>query len=125
MSSSVIARQEIAEIAPRGQVNLLHFQNDLVLMVSSEAVGLYRDVAAVADPLGNGALGYEIIPHHLRSAFNDENGYIRDAVAGFVGLHSGAALFIRPDGVALYPDNQSALHNRDMQWLIPFPPAGG
>ena len=52
----------------------------------------------------------------------DCDGYVVEQVSGFIGLRSGAAMFIRPDGVALYASSLDALHNRDCQWVIPFPP---
>ena len=118
--AGVVASDELVEVADRGTVNLLHFHNGMVLMISATAVVLYRDRKHIGDPLGNGVIGFEAIPEPLRPSFSDAAGYVSQYVSGFVGLTSGAALFIRPDGIALYPDNQAALHNRAMQWLIPF-----
>lgn len=122
---SIVAHREVADLERRGVVDLLHFHNGMVLMVSQEAVGLYRDRAAVSDPLGNGALGYQPIPADLQDPPGASDGHVHEVASGFVGLRSGAVLFIRPDGVALYPDNHSALHNQSMQWIIPFPVSGG
>ena len=91
---TIISRQETLSLPARGPVNLLHFHQGMVLLIGADAVGLYRDRRAVEDPLAN----------------------------GLVGLRSGAAMFIRPDGVALYASSLDALHNRDCQWVIPFPP---
>lgn len=119
---NLIARQEVLILPDRGAVNLLHFHQGMVLLVGGDAVGLYRDRCAVEDPLANGLLGYEPIPAPLRPPFREPHGHVSEQVSGFIGLNSGAALFIRPDGVALYPNNQDALHNRHCCWLIPFPP---
>lgn len=120
MADTIIANNEICELPGRGPVNLLDFHSGPVVMVSAVAVGLYRDRAAVEDPLGNGTLGYEPIAEPLRPPFVQGLGYVREQLAGFVGLTSGAVLFIRPDGVALYPDNEAALRNRNRQWLLAF-----
>lgn len=122
---NIISRQEVLSLSDRGPVNLLHFHHGMVLLVGADAVGLYRDRRAVEDPLANGLVGYEAIPEPLRCEFHEPDGYVIEQVSGFIGLRSGAALFIRPDGVALYPGNLDALHNRDCCWLIPFPPLNG
>ena len=116
----IVARHETRNLEGRGPVNLMHFHQGQVLMISAKAVGLYRDDAALHDPLGNGALGYELIPDTLQSPWSDDIGFVREQQAGFVGLSSGAVLFIRPDGIALYADGQSALRNENSFWLIPF-----
>ncbi|MBM7333859.1 MAG: hypothetical protein ABGX87_14470 [Alcanivorax sp.] len=119
---TIISRQEVLSLPARGAVNLLHFHQGMVLVVGADAVGLYRDRRAVEDPLANGLVGYEPIPDALRPVFVDPDGFVSEQTSGFIGLSSGAALFVRPDGVALYPSGLDALHNRDCCWLIPFPP---
>lgn len=123
MTDTIVAQQEIADIPGRGRVNLLHFHQGMVLMISREAVGLYRNRAAVTDPLGNGVIGYQTIPEPLRGEEDAEQAHVTRQTSGYVGLTSGAVLFIRPDGIGLYPDNNSALNNRDRVWLIHFEPA--
>ncbi|MCK0536237.1 hypothetical protein [Alcanivorax quisquiliarum] len=122
MTDAIIHSHERATVAGHGQVNLLHFHHQSVLMITAQAVGLYRDRAALDDPLGNGALGFELIPAALRPVWEQHCGYVREQMAGFIGLTSGAVLFVRPDGIALYPDATRALHNQARQWLIPFIP---
>jgi hypothetical protein len=120
MTDMIIARQETRNLPQRGPVTLMHFHQGMVLLVSASAVGLYRDAAAVTDPLGNGALGYETIPESLQPHWQEEGGYIREQRAGYVALTSGAALFIRPDGVGLYDSGAAVLKNQPPHWLIPF-----
>lgn len=122
MVDNIVARHEVTELPGRGPVDLLHFHKGMVLMVAGTAVGLYRDPAAVTDPLGNGLIGFESIPEALQSDPAEQPGHITEQISGFVGLASGAVIFIRPDGVALYPDRTSALNNRDMCWIIRFEP---
>lgn len=123
MADTIVAQHEVTDIPGRGRVNLLHFHRGMVLMVSREAVGLYRDPEAISDPLGNGSIGYQPIPVSLQAEADPEHGYVVRQSSGFVGLTSGAVIFIRPDGIALYPDGDSALNNRGMEWLIHFEPA--
>ena len=120
MSDQVVARHEVTELAGRGRVNLLHFHPGTVLMVAATAVGLYRSPEAVNDPLGNGLIGYEAIPEALQGDAGACDGQIQEQQAGYVRLVSGGIIFIRPDGVGLYPDTRSALNNRDLYWIIPF-----
>jgi hypothetical protein len=120
MTDTVIAAHEVRELAGRGRVDLLHFHQGMVLMVAASAVGLYRHPDAVTDPFGNGLIGYEPVPEALQMEPDSGAGLVREQQSGYVGLASGAVIFIRPDGVALYPDRASALNNRDMYWIIPF-----
>lgn len=122
MNDMIVFRHEIRTLGDRGPVSLMHLHNGHVLLISAEAVGYYRDEAAISDPLGNGVLGYEKIPSPLTPPWDEQGGFIADQRAGFVGLTSGAVLFIRPDGIGLYNDGASALRNIDAHWLIPFPP---
>lgn len=122
MADNIVAHHEITELPGRGRVNLLHFHQGMVLMVAGTAVGLYRDPAAVTDPLGNGLIGFESIPDTLQGDPDEQQGHVVEQLSGYVGLASGAVIFIRPDGVALYPDRTSALNNRDMCWIIRFEP---
>lgn len=119
MSDMIVAQQETID-AGGHQASLLHFHRGQVLRILSDSVALYRDRASVDDPLGNGVVGHELIPAPLRPRFEVESGFVREQRAGFVGLHGGAVLFIRPDGIALYDDAGNALRNRDAHWLIPF-----
>lgn len=116
----IVTRHEIRNLPKRGQVNLMYFHRGQVLLVSAERIGLYRDEAALDNPFGNGVLGYEAIPVSLRPVWHDELGYVREQRAGYVCLTSGAVLFIRPDGIALYDNASGALHNRGLHWLMPF-----
>ena len=120
MSDMIVARAEVRKMAGRGLVDLLHFHQGQVLLLSREAVGLYRDEAALADPLGNGVLGYQAIPDNLQPEADAAGSVVAEQRAGCVRLHSGAVLFIRPDGVALYDDGTSALSNMNPHWLITF-----
>ena len=120
MGDMIVARSEVCKLARRGEVDLLHFHQGQVLLVSTEAVGLYQNLAAVDDPLGNGVLGYQPIPERLRPARDERGSVVAEQRAGCVRLHSGAVLFIRPDGVALYDDGMAALRNSNPHWLIAF-----
>lgn len=120
MSDMIVAQAEVRKLAGRGPVDLLHFHQGQVLLVSPDAVGLYRSLAAVDDPLGNGVLGYESIPENLRPERDADGSVVAEQRAGCVRLSSGAVLFIRPDGVALYDDGMKALTNTGAHWLIRF-----
>lgn len=121
MSDMIVAHQEVIE-SGGGQKNctLLHFHRGQVLRIGSDSVALYRDRTAVDDPLGNGVVGHELIPHTITLRFEPDTGFIEQQRAGYVGLHGGAVLFIRPDGIALYNNAQDALRNQHAHWLIPF-----
>jgi hypothetical protein len=108
---TIIDQQENLSLPPRGNVTLLHFHQGMVLLVGEDAVGLYRDRVAIDDPLANGVIGYETIPAPLQPQWSEECGFVQEHQSGFVGLNEGGVLFIRPDGVALYPSGMHALQN--------------
>lgn len=87
MTDAIIHSHERATVAGHGQVNLLHFHHQSVLMITAQAVGLYRDRAALDDPLGNGALGFELIPAALRPVWEQHCGYVREQMAGLSASH--------------------------------------
>lgn len=118
---TIIARQDNITHSARGRITQLHFHQGMVLLVGGDAVALYRDITAVDDPLANGLIGYEALPLELAPTWHDDSGFVREHQSGYVGLHGGAVLFIRPDGIALYASGQDALRNINCHWLIPFP----
>ena len=118
MTDMIVARMEVRDLPDKGRVNLLHFHQGQVLLISAQAVGVYRNEDALVDPLGNGVIGYHAIPDTLRPEPDAEGSVVQEQRAGCVRLHSGAVLFIRPDGVALYDNGDSALRNVSPHWLI-------
>tara|TARA_B100000446_G_scaffold118112_1_gene110224 strand:+ start:2249 stop:2665 length:417 start_codon:yes stop_codon:yes gene_type:complete len=122
LMDTIIERQENLTLNGRGNVTLLHFHQGMVLLVGEDAIGLYRDRVAIDDPLANGVIGYESIPPSLQPSWGQACGFVREHASGYVALNDGGVIFIRPDGVGLYPTGPDALHNRAMSWLIPFPP---
>ena len=120
MTDMIVARTEVRDLPGKGQVDLLHFHQGQVLLISTEAVGVYRNEAALVDPLGNGVLGYQSLPDSIRPEPNANGSVVEDQRAGCVRLASGAVLFIRPDGVALYNNGEDALRNQSPHWLIPL-----
>lgn len=119
MTDMIVAHQEIID-SVASPASLLHFHHGQVLRIGYDAVALYRDRSCVDDPLGNGVIGHELIPSALCPNFFAESGFVHEQKAGFISLHGGAVLFIRPDGIALYDDAQSALQNRHPHWLMPL-----
>lgn len=120
MTDMIVAHTELRELPDKGKVDLLHFHQGQVLLISAEAVGVYRNQEALLDALGNGVLGYQSIPEALRPAADPTGSVVAEHRAGCVRLNSGAVLFIRPDGVALYDDGGAALRNKSAHWLIPL-----
>lgn len=116
----IVSKHETRNLDDRGRVNLIYFHQGQVLLISATAVGFYRDEMAITDPLGNGVIGYEKIPEALAPQWQEDRGYIEEQRAGYVGLTSGAVLFIRPDGIGLYDNGDAALRNRGVHWIIPF-----
>lgn len=119
MNDAIFATVETLSNEGR-QVCLLQAHQGWVLRISQDALALYRSRQALDDPLGNGCVGYCAIPVALQPYWQERDGYVASRQAGFVGLNGGAALFVRPDGIALYPSAQAALANVQLCHFLSF-----
>ncbi len=100
-------------------VELIALRSGQVIALSAQAITLYRNSAAVGDPLGNGLIHSVDIPaaHHLNEASAP---WVQSHSAGFVGLSNAMALLLLPNDIKLYDSKESALHNRAALSTLPL-----
>ncbi|AJQ97101.1 hypothetical protein [Gynuella sunshinyii] len=109
-SSDIIVNNRLASV--RGQtVELLYFRNEQVLLLTTQALSLYRHERFIEDELGNGLLAYLKLPdEHLLA--QRQGHYVAEFQAGYVGLVDGKTLLITPVAIQLFPNKTDALYNR-------------
>jgi len=105
--SDIIQRCEWHEAS---QLQYLTFRNGSVLVISADALAYYKDEASIADPLGNGLLEMSDLDSPIE--FN-EQGFVTEYRAGFVGLVNDLAILITPNDIQLFPNKESALRNQN------------
>lgn len=110
-SSDIIVRHEAFALPSGVPCDALHFRNGLVLLVSINALALYKNAASVFDPLGNGMLALEDIEDDLCAGANGH--IVQEYQAGYVGLNGGKVILITPNDIQLFPSKDDALRNKN------------
>lgn len=87
---------------------LLELHNGLIIALTRNALGCYRNHDSVRDPLGNGLVSYANIESDNHIQFEEEL-CVATYTSGFVGLKDGKALLIKPFKACLYPNNHDGL----------------
>ena len=118
-STDIILSHETINLKNGVPADVLNLINDMVLVVTNEALGLYRNRNAIDDPLGAGRLDYvelefpmltepEEEPPHSKTPVGH---YVIEYQAGYIGLVSARVLLITPKNIQLFGDKQDALRN--------------
>ncbi len=92
----------------------LPIEDGKCLAVFQEYIGLYKNLDAVNDPLGNGLLALIEIPDYLKPYWrlNDQTyGYVTHMQGGCLFLTSGAIVLVKPNKLQLFETANNALHN--------------
>ncbi|GGY48402.1 hypothetical protein GCM10011297_21690 [Bacterioplanes sanyensis] len=118
-SSDLIARLERTQLANGEPVDLAHLINGQVLAVSSDALALYSRADAVQDALGNGLLSSVALPEGVRLSVQDD-GFIQQHRAGYVGLSDDYVLLITLNDVQLFASKSDALRNQNELARLPL-----
>ena len=111
MSNSIVA-EILTETLNNEPCELVKLHNGLIIALSRKALGCYRNLNALHDPLGNGLLAFSPLEagHHIQF---EEQRCITTYSGGYVGLLDGKALLITPYKVRLYPNNQDGLRGQN------------
>lgn len=110
-SSDIIVRREKFQLPSGVPCDALHFRNGLVLLISLNALALYKNAQSVFDPLGNGMLALEDIEDDLQA--DAEGNIVQEYQAGYVGLSGGKVILITPNDIQLFPNKEAALRNKN------------
>lgn len=107
MSNSVVA-EILCETLNDGPCELVKLHNGLIIALTPNAMGCYRNHNALHDPLGNGLLSFCALDPQQQIQFEEQH-CITTYSGGYVGLRDGKALLIAPHKARLYPNNQDGL----------------
>ena len=111
MSNSVVA-EILTETLNHEPCELIKLHNGLIIALSPRALGCYRNLQSLHDPLGNGLISFSALEPEQHIAFQEQR-CITTYSGGYVGLVDGKALLIAPYKVRLYPNNQDGLRGQN------------
>lgn len=111
-TSDIIESVEATPLANGTPAERLLLRGGPVLVLTAEAMALYRDATGPDDPLGNKLIALaELAPEH-RLALGDGH-FIREHRAGYIGLMDDKAILITPAAVQLFANKDDALRNQN------------
>lgn len=90
-----------------------------ILVISATALALYKDEAAVSDPLGNGLIALTDLTGISPLTHRDGH-FMTEHRAGYIGLHGERMLLITPVAIQLFDDRLDALQNRNERARLPL-----
>jgi hypothetical protein len=90
-----------------------------VLVISGSALALYKNEAAIGDPLGNGLISLTDLPDDA-PLIHDQGHFMREQRAGYIGLQDERVLLITPIAIQLFDNGLDALHNRNERARLPL-----
>ncbi|MCG8312429.1 MAG: hypothetical protein MI976_04365 [Pseudomonadales bacterium] len=115
----LVFQQSAAQLANGKFGEILHVQGGPVVVLSETAIASYKSFEAVADPLGNGRLGYAELPQGVSlQAVGDS--YVAGLQAGVARLHNGMCLLITPFHASLFYNNEDALTGNAQLAQVPL-----
>ncbi len=97
----------------------LSLRGGSVLVISATALALYKDEAAVGDPLGNGLIALTDLSQASPLTHRDGH-FMTEHRAGYIGLHGERMLLITPVAIQLFDDRLDALQNRNERARLPL-----
>jgi len=109
-SSDLIAAVEHISLANGTAADAAQLVNGCVLLISADALALYRSKAQVGDPLGNGLIRSVSLTQPLQA---DGGEFILEHKAGYVGLCGGPVLLITLNDIQMFSSKEDALRNRN------------
>lgn len=111
MSNSVVA-EILTETLNDEPCELIKLHNGLIIALSPRAMGCYRNLQALHDPLGNGLISFSALDPDYHIQFREQR-CVTTYSGGYVGLQDGKALLIAPYKVRLYPNNEDGLRGQN------------
>lgn len=111
-SSDIIESVHPEPLANGTPAERLQLRGGPVLVLTEQAIALYRDAQSPDDPLGNGLLALtELTGKDCLTMAGA--GFVKEHRAGYIGLHDGKALLITPVAVQLFANREDALRNQN------------
>jgi len=119
MVESVEARYITSSSGDKYYAEILHFVGGKVLVISHNAIALYKSAAAISDPLGNGIIKLATLPDTIRFNMSDTPWVVRH-ISGFIELIDQYIILILPNSIRLYRGKEDALRNSNIILDLPF-----
>ncbi len=109
-TSDLIAQVTHQQLPSGIAVDVAQLVNGSALVISADALALYRNADGVGDALGNGLVRSIDLPLTL----TQENGaFLQEHKAGYVGLSGGVVLLITLNDIQVFSSKEDALRNRN------------
>lgn len=111
-SSSIIQSHTQIQLSNGEPAEALVFHNDLTLVLSERTLAMFKSLAQVHDPLGNGLIASTQLSEECRLAIQDGR-LVTQYQSGFIGLVDGKAILVTPNVIQLFPSSNDALRNQN------------
>lgn len=118
-TSDIIEALESRPLANGTPADRLRLRGGPVLVLTASAMALYRDVSDVDDPLGNGLIALAELSGDDVLVSEDER-FVREHRAGYIGLMDDKAILITPVAVQLFANRDDALRNQNERARLAF-----
>ena len=118
-TSDLIRSVEPGQLPSGKRVDLAQLINGQVLAISDDALALFNRIEDVGDELGNGLKASVAIPDDYILPLEQDR-YLQEHKAGYVGLSGSRVLLITLNDVQLFPSKQDALANRNEITRLPL-----
>ncbi|GGX73550.1 hypothetical protein [Saccharospirillum salsuginis] len=111
-TSDIIESIQAEPLANGTPAERLQLRGGPVLVLTEEAMALYRDADSPDDPLGNGLITLaELTGDH--ALVREDGHFVREHRAGYIGLMDDKAMLITPAAIQLFANRDDALRNQN------------
>ncbi|UTW48977.1 hypothetical protein [Bacterioplanoides sp. SCSIO 12839] len=111
-SSDLIQSVQPGSLSSGKRVDLAVLVNGQVLVISDDALALFVRPEDVGNELGNGLIRSVALPEAFCLPLENDR-YLQEHRAGYVGLSDGRVLLITLNDVQMFPSKQDALRNQN------------
>jgi hypothetical protein len=111
-NSDVVRSSQLLQLSQGEKVEALELINGQVLLLAKNGLSLYKNHAAIEDPLANGLLHSAELAEHVYLK-QEEGRFMKMKRSGLVGLFDEKVILLTPNDIQLFPNRVSALRNQD------------
>lgn len=112
-SSDVVVTSQLLTLGTGQQVEALTLINRQILVLSENALSVYRSIESIQDPLGNGLLHFAELEQEMFLKQGSDGHFMDMKKAGIVGLFDDKVILITPNDIQLFADRNDALRNQN------------
>jgi len=112
-SSDIVLDSQLLTLEAGQKVETLSLINQQVLVLSENALSVYRSIESIQDPLGNGLLHSVALEGAAQLKQYDDGRFMQMKKAGIVGLFDDKVILITPNDIQLFADRNDALRNQN------------